>query len=126
MKKTYKVTIETKEGATAPAPERVRTAVAGCEVHIGEDFAAVNVEEVIGNLVDSLVVTYRNPIFGIARWDAANAMWEFHDYFSTSQKARNAASRASKRCRAVGLEWDFVPLRFSHADHLWYRLTAAE
>lgn len=126
MKKNYQVTIETKNGNVPfPSTERIRYAVADCEVHIGEDFENVEVSEV-EHPIEPLIVRYKNAIFGVARWDAANSMWEFCDYYNVAHKARSAAARATKRCKAMGLNWEYSVLRFSQADHLWYQITAAE
>ena len=123
-KKTYLVTVDTYKGAKAPTTSRIEDAVKKCQRH-PLDFREVKVEDATG-MVKPLQVVYKSTLYGIARWVEANAMWEFVDYFTTATDARNAAERATKRCKAIGLGWEFSALRFSPADHCWYSVTAAE
>lgn len=123
-KKTYLVTVDTYKGAKAPTTSRIEDAVKKCQRH-PLDFREVKVEDATG-MVKPLQVAYVNNLYGVARWNEAEAMWHFYDYFGTTTKARAAINRLVARYKRAGLDWEFSVLRFSPADHCWYSVTAAE
>lgn len=113
MRKTYRVTIQTKKGGSVAALAALRTAIYGTAPHC-DDYKDVEVAE---RMADEVKAELFAPLYALGRKDGGK--WLLIDYFNSKKKAANAVKKSVENYKKCDLRGEFAILGYSGITREW-------
>ena len=95
MKKTYRMTIETKKGGSLPSLECLHSAVLNTAIH-GDDYLKV---EIAARPAKEVKVDTLAPLYALGLKEGEIKTWRLIDYFPSKKRAEEALKKSVENYR---------------------------